>query len=178
MFPNGISPKFYERRKPVLRNLLLLSIVAVAVLPTIAQDGEEYTLSDITWITGIWRGEEDGTVIEEIWSGVEGSNLMGMFRFVKGGNPRFYEFMTIGADSAGIGLDIKHFDPDMTGWEERDASERFVLDQVTGWKAVFRHDTEQTTSLVYERREDSLRITLHKVKDGRPVTSGFSFRLQ
>ncbi|HNV72604.1 MAG TPA: DUF6265 family protein, partial [Candidatus Ozemobacteraceae bacterium] len=74
------------------------------------------SLKDLRFLSGIWRGELHGGTIEEQWSDPLGVCMMGMFRFVKDGKPRFYEFMTLEETGAGLELRIKHFHPGLLGW--------------------------------------------------------------
>ena len=74
-------------------------------------------LDKLAWISGHWRAEALGGMAEEIWSPVLGSSLMGSFRLVVADQVKFYEFMTITEQAAEVVLRIKHFHPDLTGWE-------------------------------------------------------------
>ncbi len=69
------------------------------------------------WLAGHWTGDGFGGTSQEIWSppAADGT-MMGMYRHHKGdGSLNFYEFLTL--DSTG--MKIKHFHPNMTGWEEK-----------------------------------------------------------
>jgi hypothetical protein len=45
--------------------------------------------------------------------------MMGMYRLVRDGKPVFYEFQTLVEESGSLVLRLKHFNPDLTGWEEK-----------------------------------------------------------
>jgi len=79
------------------------------------------SIGDMGWLTGRWLGTHKTDVIEEQWSAPAGGAMMGMFRALADGTPRFYELITLDADGAGIVCRFKHFDRDMSGWEEKDA---------------------------------------------------------
>ncbi len=91
----------------------------------------------LRWLTGRWIGVEDNVRIEEIWSPPEAGSLMGSFRWFDGGEPRFFEFLLVKPGPSGLELHIKHFGPDLVGWEEKDASTAFDLVQVGEREAVF-----------------------------------------
>ena len=117
------------------------------------------TLSDIAWLTGSWIGEKDGDPIEEQWSAPAGDALMGMFRWLKEGKVFFYEFMTIDRGEEGLVLRIKHFNPGLIGWEEKEDSFSCVLSQVDADKAIFSaRKEEEPLWLVFERTEEGLDI--------------------
>jgi hypothetical protein len=94
-------------------------------------------LGDLAWLAGHWRGEGLGGVSEEMWSAPEAGSMMGMYRLMQDGAVVFYELMTIQADGASLVLTIKHFNADLTGWEERDEMESFPLVRLTPTAAYF-----------------------------------------
>lgn len=117
------------------------------------------TINDLTWLSGSWRGEKDSGVIEEQWSRPEGDAMMGMFRWVKSDGVFFYEFMTIEQNKEGLTLRIKHFNPGLIGWEEKDKSFSCVLTQLDSEKAVFfAREKEEPLWLVFEKKEKGLEI--------------------
>ena len=63
--------------------------------------------------------------------------MVGMFRAVRDGEPRFYELIAMDGEREGVVCRFRHFDREMVGWEER--SDPLVLDLValTGTEAVF-----------------------------------------
>jgi len=96
------------------------------------------SLADLAWMAGRWTGTGLGSKAEEIWSTPEGGAMMGMFRqsaeTTAGGDSggiRFYELMTLSEDQGSLILRIKHFRPDLRGWEEKDERMEFKLLRVT-----------------------------------------------
>jgi hypothetical protein len=77
------------------------------------------TLADMAWLAGHWTGEALGGQSEEIWSEPAGGAMMGMYRLVRDGKPVFYELLTIVEEKGSLMLRLKHFNPDLTGWEEK-----------------------------------------------------------
>ncbi|HKZ81681.1 MAG TPA: DUF6265 family protein [Pyrinomonadaceae bacterium] len=76
------------------------------------------SIAAVSWIAGHRRAAALGGVCEEIWSEPVGNSMVGMFRFVKDGKVVFYELMTIEEDKSLV-LKIKHFNPDLSGWERK-----------------------------------------------------------
>jgi hypothetical protein len=64
---------------------------------------------------------------EEIWADAVGGVMMGMYRLVIDGKPSFYEFMHLAEDKGSLVLRLKHFNPDLTAWEEKDRFVTFPL---------------------------------------------------
>lgn len=113
------------------------------------------TVEQLAWMVGRWAATEDETRIEEIWSPPDAGIMMGSFRWLKGGEPSFYEFMLLKPCPRGLELHIKHFTPDLIGWEEKDASTAFELVEVNGREAVFCPRAEGSSGwAVYRIAED------------------------
>ena len=85
------------------------------------------TLQDMTWFAGAWTGAGLGGICEEAWSQPAGGAMMGMFRLVKEGKVVFYEFLTLVELEGSLLLKLKHFNPDLTGWEEKADFVKFRL---------------------------------------------------
>lgn len=121
-------------------------------------------LEDIAWLAGHWRGEGLGGDCEEIWSGPAGGSLMGVFRMIDGEAVAFYEIMTVQPEGESLAMVIKHFNPDLTGWEEREDVVTFPLLRITPTEAHFdgltlRHPSPERMDVyvVIEGRDGSIR---------------------
>lgn len=86
------------------------------------------TVEDLAWLEGRWIGEGLGGCSEETISAPVGGQIMGMFRQAGAdGSPSFYEFYLFAPKGDSIALRIKHFNPDLSGWEEKDGYVEFPL---------------------------------------------------
>lgn len=83
------------------------------------------TLADMAWLAGRWVGAALGGEAEEIWSPPEAGSMMGMYRLVRDGKPVFYEFQTLVEENGSLMLRLKHFNRDLTGWEEKEQTVEF-----------------------------------------------------
>lgn len=97
----------------------------------------EASIDAMGWLSGHWRGERSSICIEEWWSDPDGGMMLGMFRMIEGGAPRFYELLTLEPDEGRLVLRIKHFDPALVGWEESDAAVTLDLVALVDGEAVF-----------------------------------------
>ncbi len=93
--------------------------------------------SDLDWLAGQWQGEGLGGQCEESWLPAVGGTLIGSFRLADDGVPVFYEFLAITEDAGSLTFRVKHFNPDMTGWEEKDETMDFLLVEVGENEAYF-----------------------------------------
>ena len=129
------------------------------------------TLSAMAWLEGHWVGEGLGGVSEEIWSPARGGVMMGMYRLLKGDKPAFYEFLMIVEENGTIAMKLKHFNPDFSGWEEKEKFVTFKLVAVEE-RAVhfdglsFIRDTDDSLSIYLLLRD----------KDGKVREEPFKMR--
>jgi hypothetical protein len=84
-------------------------------------------VADLAWLAGRWTGEGLGGHVEEAWSEPDSGSMVGYFRLVKDGKPVFYELMTLLEAEGSVEMRLKHVNPDMTGWEEKNGYVTFKL---------------------------------------------------
>jgi hypothetical protein len=108
----------------------------------------------MSWLAGQWTGDALGGQVEEIWSGPQAGAMMGMFRLVREGKTSFYELMTLVEENGSLSLRVKHFNPDLTGWEEKGETVDFPLVAIAGDRYLFdrltfhRHGSDAVTIYV------------------------------
>jgi hypothetical protein len=118
-----------------------------------AQDAKA-TLSDFTWLVGHWSGPGLGGTSEEMWTTPADGSMPGMFRLVRDGKVVFYELLTLTERNGGVVLRLKHFNADLTGWEEKAQVLEFPLIKITPTEAHF-------TSMVFRHADpDAFTVTL------------------
>lgn len=122
------------------------------------------TVGDLAWLAGRWQGTGLGGTAEEIWSAPAGGSMMGVFRLIQDDAVVFYEIMTIRAEGESLAMVLKHFDADLTGWEEREEVVSFPLLRIGPSEAHFEGLTLRTPSpdrmevfVVVHGRDGSLR---------------------
>jgi hypothetical protein len=95
------------------------------------------TLADVRWLTGAWTGTGMGGSADEMFSEPVAGAIIGTFRLVIKGTVVFYQFLNLVEDNGSLTLRLKHFNADMTGWEENDRFLTFRLVKVTPSEAFF-----------------------------------------
>jgi len=118
-------------------------------------------VNTMTWLAGQWRGEAFGGVCEESWTAPSAGTMVGTYKQINKDTVTFYEIMTITADGDGAALKVKHFNADLTAWEEKDGWTLFPFIEATENEIRF-------DGLVYRRLSpDTMQIVLRmKGKDG------------
>ncbi|MGJ8558745.1 MAG: DUF6265 family protein [Litorimonas sp.] len=126
--------------------------------------------TDISWrdimpkLEGCWNGEGMGGTISECWIIAADGRADGMFLLRTGDKPTFAEILTIDAFDDGVEMRLKHVNPDMTGWEDKDDYTRFQLVSVEqdrlifkGLTLIFKGDSQLTAELQMTSGEDKVR---------------------
>lgn len=133
-------------------------------------------LDDVAWFTGNWKGHIKGELIEESWSAVENNSLMGMFRWFRDGKVWFYEFLLIETDGDELVMRLKHFNPRLVGWEEKESAVEFVLTRLEGREAVFLQRGKENPPWLIYRQEDDETLLVYFDREEKPVTVDGIFR--
>jgi hypothetical protein len=163
---------------PTPPRLAAVAACAAVLLLAAATPGEPggAGVSTLAWMAGRWKGEADSTRLEEHWSLPNGDNMMGMFRAVRSGRVRTYEFMSLEQDAGGVLLRIKRFDPGLVGREERERAIVFRLARSSAREAVFEDEASDSPKrLTYRRGRDSLYVRLERVQNGEHRVMDFRF---
>jgi len=132
--------------------------------------GPPARVADFAWLEGHWQAEALGGTVEEVWSTPAAGTMVGMFRLIQEGKAGFYEIFTLTEEGATVLVRLKHFNPDLTGWEEKDETVDFPLVAIEEGQAFF-------DGVTYQRRgPDGLQVYLAMhTKDGVREVS-FAYR--
>ena len=87
--------------------------------------------SDAAWLAGDWIGQGLGGVSEEAWLLPAAGSLAGAYRGSRGGQVTFYELMTVVEAGGSLSFRLKHFAPDLRGWESPERAVEFPLVRAT-----------------------------------------------
>ena len=82
---------------------------------------------DLAWLVGEWSGEGFGARLHESYSAPVGGQMPGHFYVARDGKPEMYEFVMIAEVGDTIEYRVRHFNPDMTAWEDKDRFVKFPL---------------------------------------------------
>lgn len=95
-------------------------------------------------------------------------HMIGTFRFWSERKLVFSEFMNLVQDGESVSVKLKHFNPDLSPWEEKEKWTTFRLVEVAENKASFH-------GLTYERKGDELIIHLALTEKGERRIEEFRF---
>ena len=94
-------------------------------------------IEQVEWIIGYWRGDAFGGKVQEVWTPPMGGSMMCAFTLIVAHKIKFYEFVTISEENNSLILRLKHFHPDLKGWEPQDKTVDFKLVKITDDRIYF-----------------------------------------
>lgn len=129
----------------------LLALLLVCGLPVAGASAQETrkaaegqasppaTLAQMGWLAGQWEGTGiGGAPSRESWFAPMATTMTGMFVQEDGkGEVRFSEFLQVMAENGSLVLRLKHFNPDLTSWEEKNETTDFRLVAIEEGAAYF-----------------------------------------
>ena len=134
-------------------------------------------LSDVDWLVGQWAGTGiGGAPAMESWLPPSGGTMVGTFVHEGGdGSIRFTEHLYLMEEEGTLVLRLKHFNADLTGWEEKDGMLTFRLIALEDCAAFFRSLTLRCDQ-GDEGEEGLLAAVRMKATDGEISELIFRFR--
>lgn len=133
------------------------------------------TTEALAWLAGRWVGEHDADRIEECWTDAHAGMMLGMFRWHRDHQPRFYELLSLEPDGDQLVFRIKHFAPGLIGWEEKDAAVTLDLVSVRDGEAIFMKRGEERW-MVYQAQPDGGDMLVWFDTAAAPHQAGDEFR--
>lgn len=150
----------------------LLMAFAFLFAGTVASAGPPAKIADLAWIVGAWEGQGvGGAPAVEVYSAAADGRMVGHFRQLNAdGSVMFYELITIEEVGGLLSYNLKHFNADLTGWEEQQTVRRFPLTAATPERWEF-------SGISYERTGvDSMTVTVATKGGNSNETLRFHFK--
>ena len=72
------------------------------------------------WLEGDWVGRGPGETSEEAWLAPLAGNMASVHRGMRDGRVTFFEIVTLVEAGQSLAVQLKHFAPDLRGWEPKD----------------------------------------------------------
>lgn len=124
------------------------------------------------FLVGRWVGTGLGGECEEVFLPVWNNTMTGSFRFSQDGKLVFSEYFSFHTDDQGTALRLKHFHPDLVGWEDKDGMVKFPLIKVEENAAYFAGLTYKLVS----RDELHVWVAMRNQPDGPAHDEAFVFK--
>lgn len=127
------------------------------------------SIQDLDWISGYWTGSGLGGDCEELWLPAKDNGMVGTFRFIMNGELIFSEYMNMVEEDGKLSLKIKHFNRDLTPWEEKEDWTIFKFIKTDGQTAYF-------SGITFHRTGDELKIRMAMTDQGVKSIEEFRFK--
>ena len=152
-----------ERSSTLSLGTALLVIALAAVLSPAVETGQSdqvqsFKIEDLAWISGDWETASGRMQIDEHWTKIAGSSLIGMSRTVAGGKTVFFEYLRIEARGADIYY-VAHPRARTPGTD-------FKLVRLSGQEAVFENLTHDFPKRVIYRKNGDGTLSARVEGDG------------
>lgn len=128
-------------------------------------------ITDLGWLEGFWTGNGFGGECEEVWMPAKDGHMVGTFRFWSEGKLIFSEFMNLIQEGNTFSLKLKHFNADLSPWEEKENWTTFRLVEV-GENIVYFH------GLTMKREGDEIKLWLAITEKGEKTIEELSYKKQ
>lgn len=131
------------------------------------------TVSQLEWLVGQWIGDgiEDAPALES-WLPPTGGTMVGTFVQQNGdGSIMFTEHMYLTEHDGSLEIRLKHFNADLTGWEDKDGMVRFRLIALEDCAAYF-------SALTYRCDGDGGLLVAVRMKSEQPEPQELVFRFR
>lgn len=151
----------------------VLAMLAALALPTAAWAGPAAKLSDLAWMAGSWDGPGiAGAPSTESWSPAGGGQMPGHFRQLNpDGSVMFYELLALAEKDGSLVLRLKHFNADLTGWEEKATVREFPLSAVS-------RDRWEFSGIAYQREGRNRMTVTVLIRNADKSQETLTFRLR
>ncbi len=159
--------------KYFLSLVLLATTISAFAQKTITlgdKESPKATLSDVAWIAGSWEGLAFGGQVQEVWAPPLGDSMMCAFKLVVDGKVEFYALCQIKEENGSLVLRLKHFNGDLTAWEEKDETVDFRLVKIKRNIAYFDGFTVERVS----RDKINMHVMISKAGEESEVTFNYS----
>ena len=159
-----------------MRTTALAAIIGVFAATSAQAD--DYSLDDLRFLTGDWRGGE-GFVFEETWSPPRAGVMTGMARGSTDDALRVLEYIVIAEEADAIVMRFKHFNADYSTWEEEGEMVTLYLTDVKDKDVTFTADPPSLTvsAIRYWMPDgDTLQADISQVENGEPGGLSLTFK--
>ncbi|MCR9013485.1 DUF6265 family protein [Aquiflexum gelatinilyticum] len=127
------------------------------------------SIQQLDWIVGYWSGTGLGGECDELWLPAQDNSMVGTFRFMMNGSLIFSEYMNMVEEDGRLFLKLKHFNRDLSAWEEKEEWTIFKFIKTESQTAYF-------SGITFHRDGDELILKLALTNDGVKSIEEFRYK--
>jgi hypothetical protein len=156
---------------------LTAAIFLLCATYAMAQDVPIREIKDLKFMSGKWVTSGEWGDMEENWSEPFGNSMMCSYRCVKNGKVVFYEFIVIEQQPTGPVMKLRHFNPGLIAWEDKDKPYEYPLMYLDENIARFERPDKKTALTFQRLSKTELKVILERQeKDGKWVQDEFNYK--
>jgi|688.fasta_scaffold07456_17 hypothetical protein len=133
---------------------------------TLKEDHIAVNINQFNWLAAHWKGSGLGGQCDELWLPAIDNTMHGVFRFHMYNNIIFTEYMVLEKLEDNIYLKIKHFNKDLSPWEDKNDWTIFPFIKLEKEAAYFK-------GITFVRKQNELKIYLSMKKNEEVVIETF-----
>jgi len=161
-----------------MKKLLILSLFFIWTVWAADAQAPPKDIKDLAFISGTWKTTSEWGDMEEYWSKPAGNCMMCVYRCVKDGKVVFYEMIIIEQTPSGPVMKLRHFNPGLIAWEEKEKPYEYPLMFLETDKARFERPDKKTYITFHRTSQKTLRVILESQdKDGKWQEDVFDYKL-
>lgn len=161
-----------------MKKLLFIPLFFMWTVPAADAQTPPRDLNDLAFIAGTWKTTSEWGDMEEYWSKPMGNCMMCVYRCVKDGKIVFYELIVIEQTPSGPVMKLRHFNPGLVAWEEKDKPYEYPLMYLEADKARFERPDKKTYITFHRTSPRTLKVILESQdKEGKWQEDVFDYKL-
>lgn len=160
-----------------MKKLILIALLTAGA--GLAEDPKPAvrSVNELGWLAGHWTTEAWGGKGEEFWTAPAAGNIFCVWRFMKDDKLVFSEIISIEQDAErGPVLRLKHFNPGLKGWEEKNDSMTMFLESFKPGDVLFEKENKSVALRYRKVSENELECVLSARKEGKSTDTVFKFK--
>lgn len=111
----------------------------------------QYSVADLSWMTGSWTGELGVSTVEEIWTTPSANSIQASVRILADGAAIVHEFIVITQKEGSLVLSLQQWGP---GYEPLGPPSTMTLSEMTENSVTFDADESAAIKRLTYRRKD------------------------
>ena len=148
-----------------MRHLLITSVLVLLVCAPALAEGPSAKVSDLSWMTGHYKGDTANGSLEENWAEPEGGSIASLVRSTGGGATTMIELIVIEEEGNSLTLRLRQWDPGMKPRAE--GFQVMELIEIADKKVVFKNTSDiGLQQLGYSLTGDQFTISIKTAQGG------------
>ena len=175
---NWLNTIFARVKFCVMKKLVFVSLFLTGAVQAAYSQLPPKNIKALAFIAGKWETTTSWGDMEEYWSEPMGDCMMCVYRCVKDGKVVFYEMIVIEQTDSGPVMKLRHFNPGLIAWEDKEKPYEYRLMFLEADKARFERPDKKTYITFHRTSPKTLKVILESQdKEGQWIEDVFDYKL-